>query len=469
LLVGAIVGVRVWNFVAAVTGRNPISVVPAVVDPPAGSIPWKLKHGQRVNILLLGYGGVENDAPYLTDSIMVASIDPASKRIALVSIPRDLWVGIDAFADGRKASDKVNAAFDIGTRDADFPGKRREYTGRDGGGHLAEHVVSQVTGLTFDKYAGVDFVAFRDVVDALGGIQVHMDFPLDDCHYPDYKGGYMNGGVPDDFPCPNPRVGIHFRAGDYQVNGEQALELARSRKAIQPEQSSDFGRARRQQMIMAAIKKKSTSINGIVKAPQLMDALQKNFKTDMDVNDLRALYDWSQGLPDQNTLRGALTDGDFLDAYWLRRGSCGPVDTYVLCPEDPTFKTIHRYFANVIPDPRALGERAPVQVANATFSSDDLGDRLTSILRAYAAPQQPAGMQLADPLRLAGRQRTAIYDFSGGKFPGTAQWLSSLFAADVLPAGQASPPAPQVAGERTDGLVVVVARDYGLRWYGEGG
>ena len=69
---------------------NPFEQAVSAIDPPAGSIPWKLKHGQQINVLLLGYGGAENDAPYLTDTIMVLSVDPANGRAMEVSIPRDL-------------------------------------------------------------------------------------------------------------------------------------------------------------------------------------------------------------------------------------------------------------------------------------------------------------------------------------------------------------------------------------------
>src|SRR5499427_10348128 len=239
LAAGGVAAYRVYGFLGKVANlNNPIQLIQRQVEPPAGSIAWKLKHGQRVNILALGYGGGENDAPWLTDTIMVVSIDPTSQRILEASIPRDLYVRIDAWQDGRQYADKINAAFEVPNMPELFaPGPLRpEFQGKDGAGHLSEATVSRITGLTFDKYAAVDFKAFRDVVDALGGIQVQMDGSLDDCHYPDYHNGYMNHGVPFGWRCP-PGAGIHFLAGDYVVNGEQALELARSRDAVQQDQA----------------------------------------------------------------------------------------------------------------------------------------------------------------------------------------------------------------------------------------
>src|ERR1700730_1274461 len=87
LLVVLLVGVgltyqRLDEFITATTGHhiNPIGEVVQAIEPAQGTIAYKLKHGQRVNILLLGRGGYENDAPFLTDSIMAVTIDPASNR-----------------------------------------------------------------------------------------------------------------------------------------------------------------------------------------------------------------------------------------------------------------------------------------------------------------------------------------------------------------------------------------------------
>src|SRR2546430_2644562 len=88
VLVGvlAVSGTRLFTFLRSVANiDNPLQLLP--VEPPAGSVPYKLKHGQQVNILALGYGGAENDAPYPTDSNMGISIDPAHQRIVGTSIP----------------------------------------------------------------------------------------------------------------------------------------------------------------------------------------------------------------------------------------------------------------------------------------------------------------------------------------------------------------------------------------------
>ena len=211
ILVGVLLGaLRVADFLQGVGNLSP-GTIAKQVDPPAGSIPYKLQHGQQVNVLLLGYGGAENDAPYLTDTLMVLSIDSASHRVMQVSVPRDLMVDID-YGAGKSTFQKINVAYSIGADDGSWPGKKSEYRGKQGGGHLAEATVSKVTGLQFDGFVAVDFKAFRDVVNALGGVQACLDTPLDDNQYPDYHNGYIKGG-------------IHFPAGCYMVNGEQFVTV----------------------------------------------------------------------------------------------------------------------------------------------------------------------------------------------------------------------------------------------------
>ena len=438
---------RVDDFITATTGHhlNPIGEVVQAVEPAQGSIAYKLKHGQQVNILLLGMGGYENDAPFLTDSIMAVTIDPTTNRVMLASIPRDLVVHMNLQTPSSRIwTNKINAAYEVPYTDI-ICCVDPQYTGRDGGGHAAEHEVGKVTGLTFDRYIAVDFVAFRDMVNALGGVDVCLTTNLDDNSYPNYHDGYMP---------------IHFKAGCQHLNGEQALEIARSRHAIQPQQSSDFGRARRQQDIMQSIKKKATTVNGFSKAPQLLDALQKNIHTDMTLSDMKAVYDWGKNLPDSSIIRIALTSpsgaggGNLLDSY-----DCG-MGPYVsqLCADDPSFNMIHKYIGSIFIDPKALAEKAPIQFANGANNFPGLDSRITSML-------DPTGLQLADPVGHRPSSQTLILDYSGGQFPLTTKWLQSYFGATVV-AATPSNPAP-AAGQQTYGLVVVLGHDFALRFLGE--
>src|SRR2546425_10176920 len=437
---------RIDDFLTSTTGRhfNPIGEVVQAVEPAPGTIAYKLNHGQQVNVLLLGRGGYENDAPYLTDSIMAVTIDPASNKVSMVSIPRDLVVRMNLQDNpSRIWINKINAAYEVPYVSI-ICCVASQYSGHDAGGLAAEHEVGKVTGLTFDRYIAVDFVAFRDMVNALGGVDVCLSTNLDDNTYPNYNNGYRP---------------IHFKAGCQHLNGEQALEVARSRHAIQPEQSSDFGRAKRHQDIMQAIKKKATTVNGFAKAPQLLSALQKNINTDMTLSDMKAIFDWGKNLPDSAIIRIALTSpspsaaGNLLDG-----GSCGMGAVSQLCADDPTFSMIRRYVASVFIDPKTLGEKAPVQFANGSTNFAGLDDRVTTML-------DPIGLQLNDPVAHRASSQTLILDYSGGQFPLTTKWLQGFFGGRVVAATPTNP-AP-ARGQQTYGIVVVLGHDFALRFLGE--
>ncbi len=435
---------RMDDFFIATTGHsiNPIGEVVQAVEPQPGTIAYKLQHGQRVNILLLGMGGYENDAPFLTDSIMAVSIDPNTNRVMMVSVPRDLVVHMNLQTNaGSIWTNKINAAYEVPYTSI-ICCVAPQFQGRDGGGRAAEHEVSKVLGINFDRYIAVDFVAFRDMVNALGGVDVCLSSNLDDYSYPNYGHGFMQ---------------LHYKAGCQHLNGEQALQVARSRHAVEPSQSSDFGRARRQQDIMQAIKAKATTVNGFAKAPQLLDALQKNIHTDMSLSDMKAIYDWGKNLPNSSIMHIALTaPAPATDGNFLYGGNCGMGNASQLCAEDPTYRMIHQYINSVFISPAVLHERAPVQLTNGSYTYNDLANRVSDLF-------DPIGLQLNDPVGHAGSGRSVILDYSGGKFPQTAQWLAQYFGAQVVQATPADH--PPARGQQTYGLVVVIGHDFGVKWY----
>ncbi|GAC1685454.1 MAG: hypothetical protein PVS2B1_05340 [Candidatus Dormibacteraceae bacterium] len=438
---------RVDDFLGATTGHRltPGEIV-QVVEPAQGTIAYKLKHGQQVNILLLGMGGEQNDAPYLTDSMMAVTIDPTTGRVMLLSIPRDLVVHMNLQTPSTRIwTNKINAAFEVPYVNI-ICCVAPEFTGRDGGGHAAEHEVGKVTGLTFDRYIGVDFVAFRDMVNALGGVDICLSTRLDDNLYPDYHDGYIPGG-------------IHYRVGCQHLNGEQALQISRSRHAVQPEQQSDFGRAHRQQDIMQAIKKKATTVNGFAKAPQLLDALQKDIHTDMSLSDMKAIYDWGKNLPDSSLIRVALTapsplgEGNLLDS-----GNCGMGSAVSqLCPDDPSYNMIKKYIASVFIDPKVLAEKAPIQFTNGSNNFYGLDTRVASMF-------DPTGLQLLDTIAHPPVAQTQILDYSGGQYPLTTKWLQGFFGGTVIAATPTNP--SPARGQQTTGIVVVLGRDFARSFLG---
>ncbi len=159
-----------------------------------------------MNVLVAGKNGS------LTDTMIFANINPQTRMITMVSIPRDLYY------NGRK----INSVYAL-------------Y-----GMEELKRALSFVTGFQIDKYILIDMYAFIDVIDLIGGIDVTLDQPVIDPTYKTFDGGKWGT--------------LYYRAGDHHLSGKQALRLARTRHT-----SSDFARAERQQMILQALQNKARS------------------------------------------------------------------------------------------------------------------------------------------------------------------------------------------------------------------
>ncbi|MEK7580524.1 MAG: LCP family protein [Patescibacteria group bacterium] len=210
----------------------------------------------RSNILILGMGGVEHEGPYLTDTIILASIKPQEKLLSLISIPRDLYAPVPDYG-----WQKINAANSLGeTRDQN-------------GGKLTSQVVENILDLPVHYWITVNFSAFEDLIDMLGGVEINVERGFTDTQFPGPNYTY--------------RV-IGFEKGLQLMSGRRALQFARSRHGNNNE-GSDFARARRQQKIISAIYKKIME-QDIASRPQkilqLYNILSDKIKTNLDFSEL---------------------------------------------------------------------------------------------------------------------------------------------------------------------------------------
>ena len=208
----------------------------------------------RTNILILGMGGAQHEGPYLTDTIILASIKPSTKQIGLLSIPRDLYVPIPNY--GWR---KINSANALGVAES-----------KDGG-LLTSKVVSNVFDLPIHYWVRVDFNLFKEMIDELGGVEIEVEQGFVDNQFPGVNFSY--------------RV-ISFEKGPQTMNGEKALQFARSRHGTNGE-DSDFARAKRQQKIIYAIKEKFEK-EDIISQPRKIwgfyNALKDNLSTNLDLS-----------------------------------------------------------------------------------------------------------------------------------------------------------------------------------------
>lgn len=185
----------------------------------------------RLNVLLLGIDARTPNERSRTDTIILLSMDRKTKEAALLSIPRDTRVNIPG-----RGMDKINHAHAFG------------------GVALTIESVEEFLDVPVHYYARLNFEGFKDVVDALGGVTIDVE-----------------PRVARERPALRGMVGVH------KLNGEQALDYVRFRKDAE----GDIGRVKRQQVFLRAIARESLQLSTVLKAPNLLDKLGENLRTNI--------------------------------------------------------------------------------------------------------------------------------------------------------------------------------------------
>jgi polyisoprenyl-teichoic acid--peptidoglycan teichoic acid transferase len=256
-------------------------------------------------VALFGHGGAGHEGALLTDSIMVIRVDTGARQIALISVPRDIWVGLPS--NGEEMSFwKINAAYAIGYSDRSYPRKPERFTAKANGseaaagGALSKYALEKILGFPVDNFVAVDFAGFQQAVDVIGGVDVFVDRPFEDPFYPipgeeDNTCGISEADIAtmiatlsaakleQAFPCRFEN--LKFERGKNHFDGETALKFARSRHA--PLDGGDFNRAARQRKIFLAVRDRIIAIDFIPKIIPFINKIAAHVKTDIPLDQLQ--------------------------------------------------------------------------------------------------------------------------------------------------------------------------------------
>lgn len=199
-----------------------------------------IKKGKAFSVLILGTdtGSLGRHDTGRTDTMIVATVNPTTKRVTLTSIPRDLQVKVSGSAN---AYDKINSAY--------------TYAGVTG----AINTVQNTLHVPIDFYLLVNMGGLKKIVNALGGVTVKATLTFK----------YGNANV--------------VKGQTYTLNGAQALDYSRMRD---DDPLGDYGRQQRQKQIITAIIQKAVSVGSLSKFKSLLSAIESNMKTDMTYNDM---------------------------------------------------------------------------------------------------------------------------------------------------------------------------------------
>jgi len=290
---------------------DPDAILPATGTPVSFYIPPYapepvpvLSSDGAITFLLLGSDKRPGQTYFRTDTIIIAIIRPGSGQVALISVPRDLYVYIPTVG-----MDRVNAAYEYG--------EMNHYTG--GGFTLLKDTLLYNLGIRIDHLAIADFDGFRRVVDTLGGIDVPVFCPYTDWHLID----------PNLDPTNEDNWSLYtVGPGVVHMDGDLALWYARSRK-----RSSDFDRGRRSQEVLRALYTRALQTGSISKIPELYNDFKSAFITDLTLPTLVQLSPLALHL--NNADIRSFYIGKDLISNWMTPGGAS-----VLLPNAPSIQVM---------------------------------------------------------------------------------------------------------------------------------
>lgn len=404
LLTGGFVGVKFLYNAHKLFGGNIFSVLKTT----------KLQGetNGRVNILLAGNSADDagHDGANLTDSIMIMSLDTVNNKVFLLSIPRDLWVNVPGYGH-----QKINAAYVDGQND------NFSQDGYPAGGMgQLQQVVEQNFGIKINYYALINYTAFKDAVDAVGGIDVTIASSD--------KRGLYDPSI--DWTTHGPLVKL--TNGPHHLTGQQALDLARARGDDYRSYGfagSDFDRTQNQRLMLVALKTKTVSA-GVMANPaklsKLADAVGNNVKTNFSLSEVHRLYDLVKNI-DSNSIQSlSLNDANGKN---LLANYTAPDGESTLIPSAgvDSYDAIQAFIAQHTSTNPVIQEGASVVVLNATGTSG-----LASKAKTLLAADNISVADIGDAKAI--QATTTIIDASAGKMPATKALLQKLYGNNVTTA-----------------------------------
>jgi LCP family protein required for cell wall assembly len=356
----------------------------------------------RINFLLLGRGGDGHDGPDLTDTILVASIDPVNKTAALVSVPRDLWVTAPS-----GGATKINAIY-ANAKYAALAKNSKDTAGAEDAGEAAiAQEVTAVLGIPIHYHVLMDFQAFKEAVDAVGGVDVN---------------------VPEDLVDPtmaweNGWNATLAKKGLDHMGGVQALQYVRSRHTSA---RGDFDRTERQRLLIEALSQKVLSAGTYtnpLKISQLLSAFGNHVSTDLSVNDSLRLMTILKGVKGQAIQSVGLADPP---NNYVQTGDIGSASVVLPTAGQGNYTAIQSYIRNTLKDPYIAKENASVEVLNGT-TVPGLAGTTGDTLKTYGY-----NVTKVDSAPSSDYTKTTLVDLTNGKKPYTKNYLQKRFNATVV-------------------------------------
>lgn len=398
LLGGIWFGFKFYKDISKLTGdNNPLALLGIF-----HAVPLKNQDG-RVNILVAGNSAddVGHNGADLTDSIMVLSVDTTNNTALILSVPRDLWVNIPGYGYG-----KINAAITAG------------------GMNKLQEVIQNTLNVPIDYQVLVNYGAFRDLVNAVGGISI-------DIQSSDPRGIYDPNL---DYTSKSCCALANYPNGWVKLDGQQALDLARARGDPSPYgiaygfADGDFDRTEHQRQMLLAVKNKASQGSVIAnpfKVSKLVDAVGNNIKTNLKLDEIETLYTYMKKVNDNNiasynvnTLKGP--NSTMLANYTAPDGE----EALIPAAGVDDFSGIQSQLQKILSPSPLERESATVEVLN--------GTGVVGLAQQQESMLEGKGMTVSVDDAPATQGTSTIIDNSNGKMPSTLAYLKKQYNATVV-------------------------------------
>jgi len=296
---------------------------------------------ERINVLLLGIAGQGKAGTNLTDTIIILSLNVKTGQVSLLSLPRDLYVEIPK----TNTWSKINSVYQIGIRSSE--------NDKAQGAELIVSTVEEILDEKIHYFAILDYIGFEKIIDSLGGINIMNEIDIYDERYPGPNYSYETFELPKGF---------------HHLDGATALKYVRERHS---DPLGDFGRAKRQQQVMQAVKNRIFSpevMFNIFSLNELFNAIEKNLVTNIQSDEIKSFYNLSKKLDTQN-INNVVVDAWNKDSLLkVRHIFFGDTRAFALTPRIGNWSEIQELAENIFDLNTIKRRKTEIEKENASIA-----------------------------------------------------------------------------------------------------
>lgn len=319
----------------------------------------KDSQGQHTNVLIVGVDSRTGNDISNTDTIIIASYNYETENLNMISIPRDFHVEVDP---NTKWYRRINAVYSIA-----------ENNTKGTGFNALQKSVEDVTGLEIQYYVLVDFKAFVEIIDKVGGVNINVENSFTDYRY----------------PGPSGNITVQFKAGPQVMDGKTALIYSRSRHSLMNGEGSDYARAKRQQKVVLALKDKFAE-DDTFKDPQkvmgVISSLVNNIKiSEFTITDIRAGINLLQDFTENDGKTYSFVLDPYSGGRELIEVKSMPSGAFAIGPKAGLgeYKEIHKYIKLIEKYPALYSEKAILYVHDIGLGQSGTTEKIKELREAF--------------------------------------------------------------------------------------